>query len=127
VPGEALLSLNAEPLLLGGYEQEPSGTLRKTLAAGSGAARAETEPGRAGEKGSKELLTAVDTRGRHIAVLPRAYVEKFNLLIPAIGVLVHNQLGQIYVHQVRVGAEGSWHQLARIFSCLPTTVYITCR
>lgn len=26
-------------------------------------------------------------------------MEKFNLLIPAIGVLVHNEHGQIYVHQ----------------------------
>jgi isopentenyldiphosphate isomerase/transposase InsO family protein len=125
----SLQSPNTEPLLLRGYEQAPSGTLRKTLPAnisqktstynivtlhieltmaltlenlsqaGSGATCSVVEQGRAGEKGSKELLTVVDTHGRDIAVLPRAYVEKFNLLIPAIGVLVHNQHGQIYVHQ----------------------------
>lgn len=87
--------VNAAALLQNGYTKEQDGSLRKILSAAS----APDAGNRAGEKGSKELLTVVDSIGREIAILPRAYVEKFNLLIPAIGVLVHNNRGQVYVHQ----------------------------
>lgn len=38
-------------------------------------------------------------QGHQIAVYPRRQVEAYNLLHPAIGVLVHNSKGEIYVHQ----------------------------
>ena len=94
--------LDAKALLQSGYEREADGTLGKNLCEGAaeGSASATCAPRLDGQKGSGELLSVVDVYGREIAIMPRAYVEQFNLLIPAIGVLVHNKKGQVYVHQV---------------------------
>jgi hypothetical protein len=82
--------VDADALLQGGYMRDGDGTLQKALSEANGVSAS-----REGEKGSKELLGVVDVEGREIAVLPRAHVERFNLLIPAIGVLVHNAQGQV--------------------------------
>lgn len=98
VPGDTLHFLDVDALMQSGFTMLAKGTERSLCKALSPAAFG-APAGRAGEKGSKELLSVVDVAGREIAVLPRAYVEKFNLLIPAVGVIVHNTQGQIYVHQ----------------------------
>jgi len=100
VPGDTLHLLDVDALMQSGFTMLAKGTERSLCKALSPAASSLSAPaGRASEKGSKELLSVVDVAGREIAVLPRAYVEKFNLLIPAVGVIVHNTQGQIYVHQ----------------------------
>ena len=97
---QALLDVKA--LLRSGYEREADGTLGKNLCEGAAedCASATRAPRLEGLKGSRELLSVVDVQGHEIVIMPRAYVEQFNLLIPAIGVLVHNKKGQVYVHQV---------------------------
>jgi len=77
-----------------GFCREDDGLFTKDIKPLLGA-----EDGRAGEKGSSELLTVVSMQNQPIAVYPRRTVEEHNLLHPAIGVLVHNSKGEIYVHQ----------------------------
>ena len=54
---------------------------------------------RSGEKGALEVLDAVDLAGRTLGQVRRAFVERHNLLTRAVGVLVHNAAGQVYVHR----------------------------
>ena len=98
VPRAVQAFMAVDLLLRNGFESDSDGSLSKEFEARAGIGPS-LVASRAGDKGGSELLGVVDTSGREIAVLPREYVEKFNLLIPAIGVLVHNKRGEIYVHQ----------------------------
>ncbi|EKX30926.1 hypothetical protein GUITHDRAFT_149609 [Guillardia theta CCMP2712] len=55
--------------------------------------------GRDNVKGSAEQLDVISLQGARIFTLQRRFVEKYNLLHSAVGILVHNRQGQIYVHR----------------------------
>eukprot|EP00960_Hanusia_phi_P024442 719722-Hanusia_phi.AAC.1 len=65
--------------------------------------------GRNEVKGSAEELDVISLQGSKICTMQRRFVEQYNLLHSAVGILVHNKNGQIYVH--RRSAQKSMHAL----------------
>lgn len=83
-------------LLDQGYAETSPSVLTKDLAVRSG--KFDSRRG-SGDKGAGELLDVIDEDSNVLCVRARKDVENHNLLHRAVGVLVHDREGRIYVHK----------------------------